>query len=120
MKRKDTRPLTVNGQPWEYKIGRNTVAIYDTQGKPYYAKFTDIVGEKAVEKNSFYLNPATILDYILTKILGGEPKHKRCVRCSLVKADVHLQVNPFAVEIHEDYTPHYFCNECVADLAEEI
>ena len=24
MKRNDTRPLTVNGQPWEYKIGRNT------------------------------------------------------------------------------------------------
>lgn len=115
MKRKDTRPLTVNGQPWEYKIGRNTVAIYDTEGNRYFPKFTDIVGEK-----SFYLNPATILDYILTKIIGGEPKHKRCVSCNTVKADVYLRPNPFNAEIHEDYTPHYFCNSCVDSLAEEI
>lgn len=120
MRRTDTRPLTVNGQPWEYKIGRNTVAIYDTQGKPYYAKFTEIVGEKAVERKDFYLNPATILNHILTKILGDNPVHHKCVCCHTVKADVYLRPNPYQAEIHEDYTPHFYCNSCVDALAEEI
>lgn len=120
MKRNDTRPLTVNGQIWEYKIGRNTVAIHAIDGKRYFPKFTDIVGEKAVERKEFYLNPATILNYILTKIIGGEQIHHRCVSCNTVKADVYLRPNPFEAEIYEDYTPHYFCNDCVNDLAEEI
>ena len=120
MNRKDTRPLTVNGTPWEYKIGRNTVAIYDPHGERYFPKFTEIVGEKAFEKKQFKLNPATILNYILTKILGDNPKHYKCVHCNIVKADVYLRPNPFALEIHEDYTPYYFCNDCVDILAEEI
>lgn len=120
MKRNDTRSLTVNGQPWEYKIGRNTVAIYDTQEKAYYIKFTDIVGERAVERKSFYLNPATILNHILTKIIGANPVHDRCESCKIVKADVYLRPNPFEAEIYYNYTKHYFCNDCVDDLAEEI
>lgn len=120
MIRKDTRPITVNGQPWEYKIGRNTVAIYDTQGKPYYAKFTEIVDEKSVAEKSFYLNPAVILNHILSKILGGEAVYKKCYACLTVKPDVYLRTNPFAAEIHEDYTKHYICNDCCASLAEEI
>lgn len=118
--RKDTRHLTVNKQPWEYKIGRNTVAIYDTQNKAYYAKFSEIVGEKAVKNKNFYLNPATILNYILTKILGDNPKHNRCVCCKTVKADVYLRPNPFEAEINEDYTPHFYCNNCSNELAEDI
>jgi len=120
MKRKDTRHLNVNGQPWEYKIGRNTVAIYDTEGKRYFPKFTDIVGTKAVEEKSFYLNPATILNHILTKIIGENPIHQRCICCKSVKADVYLRANPFDAEINQDYTPHYYCNSCVDDIAEEI
>jgi hypothetical protein len=120
MERKDTRPLTVNGQPWEYKIGRNTVAIYDTEGNRYFPKFTDIVGEQAVNDKLFYLNPAVILDYILTKIIGEEPKHKICYCCKIAKADVHLQVNPYQAEIEGDYSKHYLCNECYGDLSDEI
>jgi hypothetical protein len=120
MKRKDTRPLTINGTPWEYKIGRNTVAIYDPEGNRYFPKFTEIVGEKAVERKSFYLNPATIVNYILINILGDNPIHKRCSCCNRVKSDVYLRPNPFEAEIHDDYTPHYFCNECIDDLADEI
>ena len=120
MRRKDTRPLTINGTPWEYKIGRNTVAIYDPEGKRYFPRFTEIVGEKAVEQKSFYLNPATIVNHILTKILGDDPIHKRCVNCKRVKSDVYLRPNPFEAEINDNYTPHYFCNDCVNDLAEEI
>jgi hypothetical protein len=120
MKRKDTRPLTVNGTPWEYKIGKNTVAIYDPEGKRYFPKFTEIVGEEAVKDKQFYLNPATILNHILTKILVDNPKHNRCICCNTVKADVYLQPNPFDAEIHQDYTPHFFCNNCVNDLTQEI
>lgn len=120
MNRKDTRPLTVNGTPWEYKIGRNTVAIYDPEGKPYYVKFTDIHSQKTIDNGLGYLNPATILNHILTKILGDNPIHHRCISCNTPKKDVYLRPNPFDAEIHEDYTPHYFCNDCVNRLAEEI
>jgi hypothetical protein len=120
MKRKDTRPLTVNGQPWEYKIGRNTVAIYDTEGKRYFPRFTEMYSQKNIDAGQSYLNPATILNYILTNILGDKPIHHRCVCCRRIKSDVYLRPNPFKAEIYDDYTPHYFCNNCVADLAEEI
>ncbi len=120
MKRNDTRQLNVNGQPWEYKIGRNTVAIYDVDGKRYFPKFTDIVGEKAVEDKDFYLNPATILNYIVTKILREGVIHKKCSSCGVVKPDVYLSPNPFRAEIYDNRTPHFFCNDCFAFLAEEI
>jgi hypothetical protein len=120
MNRKDTRFLTVNGTPWEYKIGRNTVALYDPEGKPYYVKFTDIHTKEEIDKGRGYLNPTKILDYILTKILNDTSIHNRCVSCKTVKADVFLRPNPFNSEIYEDYTPHYLCNDCVSELAEEI
>lgn len=120
MNRKDTRPLTVNGTPWEYKIGRNTVAIYNPEGKPYYVKFTDIHSQTTIDNGLGYLNPATILNHILTKILGENPIYKACSRCHNVKADVYLRTNPFMAEIYDDYTKHFYCNDCVNDLAEEI
>jgi len=120
MQRKDTRPLTVNGKLWEYKIGRNTIAIYDPEGKKYFPKFTDFYTEQAIASKQSYFNPATILNFILTKILLEEPKHHKCKCCNRVKSDVRLRCNPFAAEINEDYTKHYFCDECVSDLADEI
>lgn len=120
MNRKDTRPLAVNGTPWEYKIGRNTVAVYDPGGKPYYIKFTDIHTQEEIDKGRGYLNPATILDYILTKILNDTSIHNRCVSCKTVKVDVFLRNNPFNAEIYGDFTKHYLCNDCVAQLTEDI
>jgi hypothetical protein len=120
MKRKDTRPLNVNGTPWEYKIGRNTVAIYDTEGKQYYVKFTDIHSQKTIDNGLGYLNPAVIHNYILTKILSENRKHRKCFMCNTIKPDVYLRTSPLSVELNDDYTKHYYCNSCVADLAEEI
>lgn len=120
MKRKDTRPLTVNGQLWEYKIGRNTVAIYDPEGKRYFPRFEDIHSQKVIDAGQGYLNPATILNHILVKILGGEPKHHRCNYCKIPKADVTFRCDPFDAEIHENYTKHYICDECIAFREDEI
>lgn len=129
MKRNDTRALTVKGQPWEYKIGRNTVAIYDPEGNRFFPKFYE-VGQKTNNRydpnrdeyvSNYLLNPAIIVNYIETKILGIEvPSNKKCIHCQMVKADVYLNVNPFAAEIHEDYTKHYLCNACCNELAGEI
>jgi len=116
MNRKDTRPLTINGQQWEYKIGRNTVAIYDSEGKRFFPKFTDIIGEKLNDGN---LNPAAIINYIKIKILSSRELNK-CKCCGYKKEDVILRYNPFAAEIHEDYNKEFLCNNCTANLADEI
>lgn len=120
MKRNDTRPLTINNQEWEYKIGKNTVAIYSPEGERHFPKFTDIVGEEAVLKKHFRLNPAEILNFILISILKEKPQHFRCSCCHSIKSDVTLRVDPFAVEIHENYTKHFMCNTCEANLAGDI
>jgi len=122
MKRNDTRSLTVNSQAWEYKIGKNTVAIYDTEGKRYFPKFVDIVGEKSFQDKEFYLNPAQILDYILVNILGGVSvkADKKCKYCLKAKPSVRLRVNPFEGEINQNYTKHYICDSCIDNLSDEI
>ena len=120
MRRNDTRPLTVNGQPWEYKIGRNTVAIYDPQGKRYFPRFEEIVDEEDLKNKIFQITPAMLVNHILTKIIGENPKYFKCVCCHTVKADVYLRPNPYKVEIHDDDTPDNYCNSCIADLEEEI
>jgi len=119
MIRNDTRPLSVNGNIWEYKIGRNTVAIYAPDGERYFPKFTDIVGEKAVKDKSFYLNPAELLNYIYKNIVPNMGKHM-CKYCRRKKNDVILRVNPFDSEINDDDTKHYICNSCYGDLSDEI
>lgn len=119
MKRNDTRPLTVNGNIWEYKIGRNTVAIYAPDGKRFFPKFTDIVGEKAVNQNNFQLNPAVLLDYIYKNITPNMQKHL-CYYCNRRRNDVILRVDPFVAEIHDKERKHYMCNECYDDLCDEI
>jgi hypothetical protein len=119
MKRKDTRPLTVNGVIWEYKIGRNTVAIYAPDGKRFFPKFTDIVGEKAVKENDFQLNPAVLLNYIYKNITPNMQKHM-CKHCSRRRNDVVLRVNPFDAEIYNKENKEYICNECYDDLCNEI
>lgn len=116
MKRKDTRPLTVNGQPWEYKIGRNTVAIYDPEGKRYFPRFTEIMGEKLENGN---LNPAAIANHIKVKILASQELNK-CKSCGKKKEDVYLRYNPLAAEVYENYDKVFLCNDCVDALAEEI
>jgi len=113
-KRSGTRYLTVNNTSWEYRIGKNTVAITDPEDKRYYPRFSDIHKNNG-EGN---LNPAEILNYILTEILGDNPIHQRCTRCHTVKADVYLRRNPYKVEVHDNDEKHYFCNDCVASLAE--
>lgn len=119
MIRNDTRPLTVNGQPWEYKIGRNTVAIYHPDGQRFFPKFTDIVGEENVADKSFQLNPAVILNYIYKNITPNLFKH-RCKYCDRRSNDVRLRVNPFDSEIHDNHTKHYICESCYEDLEQEI
>jgi hypothetical protein len=128
--RKDTRLLIAKGQPWEFKIGRRFVAIYGPEKQRFYVENKDIEGA-GIEKRyngpldsatAFYkIGPAAVRDHIERKILGEEvTSHKKCVRCKTVKANVYLRCNPFAAEIHEDYTKFNYCNECVADLADDI
>ena len=88
--------------------------------KGIFPKFNEIRSQKAIDSGIGYLNPAEILNYILTKIIGDEPKHQKCVSCGNIKPDVYLRHNPYKVEINDDYTRHYLCNDCVANLAEEI
>jgi len=135
MNRNDTRPITILGNTWEYKIGRNTVAIYDPEGNRYFPKFTDIVPTPKLSANTIMfekmigrsnpigqftqLNPAVIQNYILKNIIESTESRK-CSFCNRKKADVILRVNPFAAEINQDYTKHFMCNECSANAAEEI
>lgn len=119
MKRNDTRPLTVNNQEWEYKIGKNTVAIYSPEGERHFPKFTDIVGEKAVLEKDFRLNPAQIKEHILTNILNDQPK-RFCKFCHKNKESVRLRYDPFAAEINSDYNKIFLCDTCAADRADEI
>ena len=123
MKRKDTRPLTVNKEEWEYKIGKNTVAIYASNGERYFPKFWEVINvskSKFEEEISFQLNPAVILYYIETSILKVTPTHHRCHCCWYIKSDAKLRVNPFESEINDDHSLHFLCNSCCRSLEEEI
>lgn len=120
MQRKDTRPLTVNGKVWEYKIGKNNVAIYDPQGKRYFVKFSDIHNQAKIDSGRAYLNPATILNHIQTKILGTPTTHERCNYCDIVKSDVILRSDPFDVEIYDDNTEFLICDSCFSDREDDI
>ena len=118
MIRKDTRPLTVNGNQWEYKIGRKCVAIYDPEGNRYFPRFTEMTNA-----DSPSVNPALILNHIQEKIL--KPKFiavgmNKCYSCNKKKKDVILRINPFNAEIHSDYTKHFMCKDCSDRAAEEI
>ena len=115
MKTDKTITLEVNGQPWEYKIGRNSISIYDTQGNPYHVKFTEIIGDKI-----FDLNEEIILEYIFKKIIGEKPKYLKCSNCNLIKPDVYLRTNPYSIVINHDYTKHNLCNDCCYLMGEEI
>ena len=118
--RNDTRPLTVLGNTWEYKIGRNTVAIYDPEGNRYFPTFDNILDMGYSEfRPSRNLNPAVILDYILECIVKSrEPR--TCSYCNQKKDDVILQLDPFKAEIDGDYTKHLLCGSCCDDAAENI
>ena len=123
MRRTDTRPLTVYGNTWEYKIGRNTIAIYDPEGNRYFPKFTDIMGDRSIENYSPHLNPAAILNYIQVSILDKKWETVRMNRCAYCKEegpDVIYQVNPYASVINGDNTKHFMCNDCFDESAEEI
>ncbi len=117
--RNDTRPLTVLGNTWEYKIGRNTVAIYDPEGNRYFPSFDDILDGPSEFRPSRNLNPAVILNYILDVIIKSrEPK--TCSFCHQKKDGVILQFNPFAAEIDCDYTKHLMCGSCYDNASDEI
>jgi hypothetical protein len=120
MVRKDTRLLHVFGQEWEYKIGRNTVAIYDSEGNRYFPTFSDICGERNVEKGNFTLNPQMIKNHIEVVILKSTPTARKCQCCNTVKMDVRMRCNPFNVEIYGNYDKHLYCDDCISDLADEI
>lgn len=128
--RNDTRYLEVQGQPWEFKIGRRFVAIYGPEKQRFYVEHENIEGGKKGRsyngpldeyQDTYSLGPAAIRNHIETKILGVEiPSHKRCVCCKQIKADVYSRCNPYAAEIEEDYTKRDYCNDCISDLAEDI
>ncbi len=123
MNRKDTRLLIVYDNVWEYKIGRNAVAIYDPEGNRYFPKFTDIIDEKLVIDKNFQLNPAVILAYIQKGILGKKwetVKMNQCKSCGERKPDVILQVNPYCCEILGDESKHFYCNECISQSEDDI
>jgi hypothetical protein len=119
MKRNDTRPLSVNNNIWEYKIGRNTVAIYATDGKRYFPKFEDIVGIDAVKNKDFQLNPAVISNYIYKNIISRIFKHV-CYYCNRSRNDVKLKTDPFDAEIYDRESKHYMCDSCYSDRRDEI
>lgn len=118
--RDDTRPLNVLGNIWEYKIGRDTVAIYDPEGNRYFPKFDHILDKGYSEFNAVrHLNPAVILDFILECIVKSrEPR--QCSFCNQKKDDVILQINPLAAELEQDYTRHLMCNDCFDSASEAI
>jgi hypothetical protein len=128
--RKDTRYLEVQGQPWEFKIGRRFVAIYGPEKQRFYVEHENIDGGKHGRKyngpldeykDTYSIGPAAIRNHIETKILGVEiPSHKKCCKCKEIKADVYMRPNPFAAEINDDYTKYNLCNECCCELAEDI
>lgn len=118
MKRKDTRSLTVNGQEWEYKIGRKCVAIYDPEDTRYFPRFREMTNA-----DSPSVNPALILNYIQEKIL--KPKliefgFNQCKFCHKKKEDVVLRFDPYACEINDDHSRHFMCKKCYDTSAEEI
>jgi len=117
-----TRSLTVNGNEWEYKIGRNTIVVYDSNSKRYFINFSDIVGD--IEKHIYHrkhqqLNPANILNYIY-KNIEKNIKSNLCSSCRRRKPDVKLQVNPFEAEINQIYSKHFLCDRCIDTLNDEI
>ncbi len=119
-KRKDTRPLTVNGELWEYKIGRKCIAIHQSDGKRHFPRIIEMVGKSAYENRSYQLNPAFILNYIKVKILNEKGVHNRCSCCGKVAKDVSLTCNPFNAEIYDDYSNHYYCQRCVVEISWDI
>ena len=119
MNRKDTRPLTVNDAGWEYKIGRNTVAIYSPNNQRFFPKFWEIVGNENYEKKNYTLNPSVIADYIKKEILK-DLSMDTCKYCNKKSADVVLRCNPLNAEIYGIYDKHLICDECDAAIAEEI
>lgn len=66
--RNDTRTLIVHGNQWEYKIGRNTVAIYDPEGNRYFPKFTEIMGDRSLPNYSPHMNPAKVIESMIHKL----------------------------------------------------
>lgn len=124
MSRNDTRVLHIFGQEWEYKIGRNTVAIYDSEGNRYFPKFEEILGEgdlhEKLRNKMIQITPHMVKDYITVTILKSTPTLRQCSRCKEKKEDVKMTYNPYGVEICGDYTKSLYCDDCIDDLAEEI
>lgn len=116
MKRKDTREIHILGKSWEFKIGKNTVAIYNPDNERYFPKFEDIISNSRKP----YISPAMIGDYILTKILGHKSQHGRCDYCNVVTSNVSERCDPFNLEIYDDNTQYYICNECFSDREGDI
>jgi hypothetical protein len=118
MKRNDTRSLTVNGNDWEYKIGKNTIVVYDSNNKRHFIKFVDIV-DISKNTNKKQLNPANILNYIY-KNIEKNIKPNLCSSCNRRRPDVILRVNPFEAEINQLYSKHFLCDRCIDTLNDEI
>jgi len=122
MNRTDTRSVFVYGNEWEYKIGRTALSLYGPEGEKYHRKFTEVFNRKVITIQP-QITPAFIVAYIQNVILPekfGVNKMNTCEHCKKQKPDVILRVNPYAAEINEDFTKHYLCVDCSANLAEEI
>lgn len=119
-KRKDTRPLTVNGEQWEYKIGNRCIAIHAPDGKRYFPRIDSFFSEATIEYRNHRITPSFILNHILVDILKLPPLHHKCNYCGDVGADVEFRSDPFNLEIHDDRSQHYLCKRCVAHREEEI
>jgi hypothetical protein len=118
MKRNDTRSLTVNGNDWEYKIGKNTIVVYDSNSKRHFIKFVDIV-DISKNSNKKQLNPANILNYIY-KNIEKNIKPNLCYCCNRRKLDVMLRVDPFEAEINQIYSKHFICDKCIESQSDAI
>jgi hypothetical protein len=119
MKRNDTRPLHVNDQCWEYKIGKKHVAIYDDQNNRHYPTIEQIVGKEDFKHKNFQLNPAIIKAYIYNHIIPNDQPHI-CHWCREKSTRVKLRYDPFDAEINETNIQRYMCPDCRDDREQEV
>lgn len=47
-------------------------------------------------------------------------KFKKCEFCNKRKADVGLNVDPYAHELYDDETEYLICSECYGDRKDDI
>lgn len=54
------------------------------------------------------------------KELYGKEAGDICERCNQVSLTVKLQPDPYASELHGDYTLYFMCDDCAYNSSQEI